>query len=479
MILPKEKINRYLRHIIMPEISGAGQKKIIGSKVFIYSPVVNEAAPLVYYLAASGVGHISCYFKDCRGFEDLYNNIHDLNEDVFLELFDKELFLSCSVFPYEEGSAVRILIGSYDSLKEDLIDFSGNQEYFRFFPIIAAFTDGWKGFVQVINSQEEFNRLYTNRFNLSSVTQTCKEVGSLLSSCLLGSLTAIECIKLCLDLGTIFNNPLSFELLSMQFNQLDTNENQIPADRKENSNTKKLSESKVLIVGTGGLGSSNVYALASVGLGTLGLVDFDKVEISNLNRQIVHSTSRIEMSKVESAKIFAQGINPNTKIISYNTNLNIHNAMDIIKEYDVIVDALDNFPDRYLLNDACYFAGKPLVEAAAVKTHGLIMTILPGKGPCYRCTFPPMLKLNGVMSCAESGVLGPVPGVMGFIQAAEVVKLLLDIGDLLSDRVIYYEALDSDFVAISINKLENCELCGTQPSITTLVEYRNSCEVGK
>lgn len=479
MILSKEQINRYLRHIIMPEISGSGQKKIIESRVFIYSPAVDEASPLVYYLAASGVGHISCCFIDNNGFEDLYNNILDLNEEVICELFDNELSLEGTVLHDKEGSVIRILIGSYDRLNDALNNYSSNLEYYGRFPIIAAFTDGWKGFIQAFNSQEDFNRLFVNRFYFSTDAQTCKEVGSILSSCLLGTLTAIECIKLCLDTGTIFDNPLSFDLLSMQFNLLERDNNQIPADCIKSTYTKKLSESKVLIVGTGGLGSPNVYALASAGIGTIGLVDFDKVEISNLNRQIVHSASRIEMPKVESAKIFAKGINPNTNIISYNISLNIHNVMDIIKEYDVIVDALDNFPDRYLLNDACFFATKPLIEAAAVNTHGLMMTILPGKGPCYRCVFPLGFKPSGAMSCAESGVLGPVPGAMGFIQAAEVVKLLLNIGELLTNRVIYYEALDSDIVSISTNKSDDCELCGTQPSITALVEYRNSCDIGK
>ena len=182
------------------------------------------------------------------------------------------------------------------------------------------------------------------------------------------------------------------------------------------------------------------------------------------------------MPKVESAEVFMKNINPHVKVVTYNTSLDIHNALDLIADYDVIIDGVDNFPARYLLNDSCFFENKPLVDAAAIRFHGLIMTILPKKGPCYRCAFPVMAKQNGTMSCSEAGVLGPVPGVMGFLQAAEVVKLLLCIGDTLSNRIIYYDALDSDFDTINMNKSKSCDLCGTHPTITTLTEYNNSCE---
>lgn len=488
MILSKDQINRYLRHIIIPEISGAGQKKIIESKVLVYSSSINEGAPLIYYLAASGVGHISCYFNDKSGYEDLYSSVKDLNNDVILEFLENDLSKARTVISDKEGCVIHILIGKYENLTNSLKNISSNTT--GLISIVAAFIEGWKGIIQVFNDHNQIKSFLGKQFNFDE--QVFSKEGSFLSSCLIGTFIAIECIKLCLDAGTEFGKTLSFDLLTMQFNQLDlkdsilnsnvvykknSSENQIPVDSERNSCTNKLAESKVLIVGAGGLGSPNVYALANLGLGTIGLVDYDNVEISNLNRQIIHSTSRMEMSKVKSAEIFVKGINSNTNIITYNTSLNVHNVMDVISQCDVIVDALDNYPDRYLLNDACYFAGKPLVDAAAVKTHGLIMTILPGKGPCYRCAFPSRVKPNGVMSCAEAGVLGPVPGAMGFIQAAEVIKLLLNIGDIISSRLIYYEALDCDFITINVNKSDDCELCGTNPTITNLIEYKNSCEI--
>ena len=254
----------------------------------------------------------------------------------------------------------------------------------------------------------------------------------ILSCCILGALTTIESIKLVLKIGIILDKPLYFDLLTMVFSKLedkcinstimdflnkDSSQNPLDINIDKSNNANKLSESKVLIVGTGGLGSPVAYALSRVGIGTIGVVDYDKVDTSNLNRQILHSTSRIDMPKVESAEIFIKKINPNINVVTYNTSLNIHNAINIISDYDVIIDAVDNFPARYLLNDACFFTNKPLVDAAAVRFPGVILSILPKKGPCYRCAFPAMPDQNGSMRCSEAGILGPVPGVMGFIQA--------------------------------------------------------------
>jgi molybdopterin/thiamine biosynthesis adenylyltransferase len=493
MILSKDQINRYLRHIIIPEISGPGQKKIIETKVFISSSTAEEASAFMYYLAASGVGYVSCYFKDNDGYEKLFSNIRDLNADIFIELTNNQLPVSYKNALNNEDFAIRILIGNYENLKENLTNLSNSQDYPKFIPTIVAINSGWNGFLQTFNSQEDFNCLLSNPqpLPLNSTGGIIEEKeGLILSSCLLGVLTSIECIKLCLNMGTILDKPLHFNLLSMEFSKLnDKNFKSAIEDFLKNNythnslneniktcNNKKLSDGKVLIVGTGGLGSPAAYALSKLGVGTIGLVDYDKVDISNLNRQILHSTSRIGMSKVDSAEVFIKNHNPKVKVVTYNTSLNVDNANHIINDYDVIIDAVDNFPARYLLNDSCYFANKPLVDAAAVRFHGLIMTILPKKGPCYRCTFPAVTNKNGAMSCSEAGVLGPVPGVMGFLQAAEVIKLLLGKGDTLCDRVIYYDALDCDFDTINIEKSVNCDLCGTHPTITTLTEYNNICE---
>ncbi|MFT5874820.1 MAG: molybdopterin/thiamine biosynthesis adenylyltransferase [Clostridium sp.] len=486
MILSKDQINRYLRHIIIPEISGPGQKKITELKIYLYASNVQEASSLIYYLAASGAGCISCYFKDDNGYEKLYKNIQDLNGDVVMELAYDELPTTYSNSPFNEGFTIRILLSKYEDLKDNLISFSSNQDSSIFFPTILAINSGWKGFLQTFCNHKDFNDLLINPLplDLNSLGNNIHEnEGNVLSNCMLSALTTTECIKFCLNVGNILVKPLYFNLLSMEFYKSDNKifnlsitdflknnyfRDKSPFDSEKTPNTKKLSDSKVLIVGTGGLGSPVAYALSCLGVGTIGVVDYDKVEISNLNRQILHTTSRIGMPKVESAKVFIKNLNSDVKVVTYNTSINMVNAKDIISDYDVIIDAVDNFPSRYLLNDSCFLSNKPLVDAAAVRFHGLIMTILPSKGPCYRCAFPLIPNQKAGTSCSESGVLGPVPGVMGFLQAAEVVKLLLNVGDTLCNKIIYYDALDCDFDTISIDKSKNCALCGTHPTITTL-----------
>jgi molybdopterin/thiamine biosynthesis adenylyltransferase len=494
MILSKEQINRYLRHIIIPEISGPGQKKIIETKIYLYASTVHEASSLIYYLASSGIGSICCYFKDQRGYENLFNNIRDLNGDVLMELSDNQSKAGSSSSSLNEGSAIRILLSEYEHLEDNLIGFSISTDCCKFLPTIVAINSGFKGLLQTFCNSENFNSLLKNPLPLdlnSTGAATYEKEGCILSNSLLSTLITIECIKLSLKVGRILDKPIYFNLLSMEFNKSHSNDfklvitdflknsysdNGQPASSQKTINTKNLSDSRVLIVGAGGLGSPVAYALANLGVGTIGLVDYDKVEISNLNRQILHSVSRLNMPKVESAEAFIKNLNSKVKVVTHNTSINIGNAIDIIKDYDVIIDALDNFPARYLLNDSCYFENKPLVDAAAVRFHGLIMTILPNRGPCYRCAFPVLPNQKVGMTCSEAGVLGPVPGVMGFLQAAEVVKLLLGIGETLSNRIIYYDALDSDFDTITMNKSEYCDLCGTHPTITTLYEYNTSCE---
>lgn len=494
MILSKDQINRYLRHIIIPEISGAGQKKITQTKVYIYAATVQEASSLIYYLAASGIGYISCYFKDSIGYEQLFKNIQDLNGDVVMELEDNKVSIVYKSLLFKDGCVIRILISKYEELQDNLISFSCSHNSSEFIPTLVATGIGWKGFLQNFSTQEDLDELLIKPLPLDSNSfrhTAQQDAGIILSNCLLSALTAVECVKLSLKIGTVLDNPLYFNLLSMEFYKADNkifnlaiidflktghSKNELSINYEKITNSKKLSDSSVLIVGTGGLGSPVAYALACLGIGTIGVVDYDSVEISNLNRQILHSYSRLGIPKVESAEIFIKNINPQVKVVTFNTSLDIHNALDIIKDYDVIIDAVDNFPARYLLNDSCFFSNKPLVDAAAVRFHGLIMTILPSKGPCYRCAFPLMPSQKPGTSCSEAGVLGPVPGVMGFLQATEVVKLLLDLGATLSNRIIYYDALDSDFDTISMNRSTTCNLCGSGPTITELVEYNNSCE---
>ncbi len=238
---------------------------------------------------------------------------------------------------------------------------------------------------------------------------------------------------------------------------------------------QKLKAGSVLIVGTGGLGSPAAMYLAAAGVGRIGLVDYDVVDETNLQRQIVHGTSTVGMLKVESAKQRLLDINPYITVETYNTVLTSENAMDILSRYDVIIDATDNFPTRYLLNDACVFLGKPLVYGAIFRFDGQASVFYAKEGPCYRCLFPEPPPPHLVPTCAEGGVFGVLPGVIGAIQATEAIKLLLGIGETLVGRLLLYDALDMTFDLIRVPKNPKCKVCGENPEITELIDYEAFC----
>ncbi|GBC88445.1 putative adenylyltransferase/sulfurtransferase MoeZ [bacterium HR13] len=243
---------------------------------------------------------------------------------------------------------------------------------------------------------------------------------------------------------------------------------------------EKLLNSKVLVIGAGGLGSPSIFYLAAAGVGTIGIVDFDVVDFSNLQRQILHTTDRVGVPKVESARMTIERLNPDVKVITYNTMLNKHNIMDIIKDYDVVLDGTDNFPTRFLINDACFFAGKPLVSAAMLRFEGQISVFdfrNKEQSPCYRCLFPEPPPPGLVPSCQEAGILGSIGGIMGCIQATEAIKLLLGIGELLVGKLLVMDALSMDFRKVKLRKDPNCPLCSERATIKELVEYEQVCDV--
>ncbi|MBZ4686989.1 MAG: sulfur-carrier protein adenylyltransferase/sulfurtransferase [Clostridia bacterium] len=219
---------------------------------------------------------------------------------------------------------------------------------------------------------------------------------------------------------------------------------------------QKLLDAKVLVVGAGGLGSPVLYYLAAAGIGTLGIVDSDSVDITNLQRQILHRTDDLGREKVVSAKEKLNSLNPDVKIITYNLRLDRYNAKEIIGEYDIIVTAVDNFQTRYILNDACIELNKPLVEGGIRGFDGTLITIIPGKGPCYRCIFPHNVDLEK----GELGVMGAAPGIIGSLQALEVIKLVLGIGKPLSGRMLFFDGLEGNFSEIEISRNEECPVCG-------------------
>ena len=241
---------------------------------------------------------------------------------------------------------------------------------------------------------------------------------------------------------------------------------------------QKLLDSKVLCIGAGGLGSPTIQYLAAAGVGTLGVVDDDVVDLSNLQRQVIHG-GNVDKPKVLSAAEFVERLNPDVKVVPYETRLDASNIMDIIKDYDIVVDCSDNFATRYMVNDACVLTKTTLSHGSIFRFEGQVTTIIPGKGPCYRCLFEHAPPPDMVPSGQEIGVLGVLPGIIGVIQATEVVKYLLGIGELLFGRMIYYDALNMIFDDIKIRKNPQCPVCGDEPKIDSIQEelYGESCRI--
>ncbi len=238
---------------------------------------------------------------------------------------------------------------------------------------------------------------------------------------------------------------------------------------------RRLKEASVIVVGTGGLGSPIAMYLAAAGVGRIGLVDFDVVDVTNLQRQIVHSEATVGIPKVISAAQRLRELNPLVTIETYHTPLSSHNALDILREYDVILDGTDNFPTRYLLNDAAVMLGKPLIYGSVYRFEGQVSVFAAAGGPCYRCMLPEPPPPHLVPSCAEAGVLGILPGTIGTLQATEAIKLLLGIGEPLIGRLLLYDALDMTFDVITIPRRASCPVCGDAPTITHLIDYEQFC----
>ncbi len=242
---------------------------------------------------------------------------------------------------------------------------------------------------------------------------------------------------------------------------------------------EKLQEAKVLCIGSGGLGSPIILYLAAAGVGTLGIVDFDNVELSNLQRQIIHREEWVGKSKNDSAKSSVNALNSDIKITTYDERLTSQNAMGIIKEYDIVVDGTDNFATRYLVNDATALLKKPNVYGSIFRFEGQASVFYSEKGPCYRCLYPAPPPPGMVPSCAEGGVLGILPGVIGLIQSTEVIKLILSKGDSLIGRLLLFEAMPMKFRELKLKKDPDCPICGKNATIKELVDYDEFCGLGR
>ena len=238
----------------------------------------------------------------------------------------------------------------------------------------------------------------------------------------------------------------------------------------------KLLDARVLAIGAGGLGSPVSMYLAAAGIGTLGILDFDRVDLTNLQRQILHSTADVGRPKVESAVDRLRAINPTIEVISHDTILSSANAFEILGPYDIIVDGTDNFPVRYLVNDATQMLGKPLVYGSIYQFDGQATVFMPGQeAPCYRCLFPQPPPPGTVPSCAEGGVFGVLPGIVGCIQATEAIKLITGIGEPLVGRLLIFDALAMEFTTVNVRWDADCPVCGKEPTVTELIDYDAFC----
>ena len=236
---------------------------------------------------------------------------------------------------------------------------------------------------------------------------------------------------------------------------------------------EKLLNARVLVIGAGGLGAPASLYLAAAGVGTIGIVDADVVDLSNLQRQVIHFTKDVGVAKVESAKEKMQAINPDVKVETYHEFLYSGNALDIIKDYDFIIDGTDNFPVKFLINDACVLAGKPFSHGGILRFNGQTFTYLPGTA-CYRCMFKEPPPPGAVPTCSQAGVLGAIAGMLGTIQAAEALKYIIGIGDLLTNRLLTFDAKTMNFRTIPVKHRDSCAICGSKPTINELIDYEQA-----
>ena len=240
---------------------------------------------------------------------------------------------------------------------------------------------------------------------------------------------------------------------------------------------QKLLDGKVLIIGAGGLGAPAALYLAAAGVGTIGIADADDVDLSNLQRQVIHFTSDIGKPKVESAREKMEAINPDVKVITYQEWVAAANINSIIADYDFIIDGTDNFAAKFLINDACVLAGKPYSHGGILQFVGQTITVLPGQSPCYRCLFPAPPPKDAIPTCSQAGVIGVLPGVIGSVQATEAIKFLLGKGELLAGRILMYDALGMKFRDVEIKRNSNCPVCGEHPTITELKDELDAMTV--
>lgn len=436
VLLNNNEVNRYLRNIIIPQISGKGQHKILQTNIFIHCLSIENCDILLCYLVASGFKKLFCYLENTEESDKYIAHLKDLNPELAIVVVQSPGTIT-------EDLDLRIFLGDAEFLKGATLT---NKE--PFIPAIVGVSEPWQGIVKVCKTHKELDDLANKIINKSPPSKLAMD----LSYAFLGTILVMEAIKQILNIGSPLANELTFDLSTMSPNGR--------GEKLKINMAPRALQKKVLIIGAGGLGSPIAYVLAKLGVEKIGVVDHDQVELSNLNRQILHSTSKIGILKVKSAKELINRLFPITDVEIYPYALTKANARDLVKEYDIIVDGLDNIPTRYILNDACYHEDKPLIEAGVLTFYGQITTIIPNKTPCYRCFLPEKKDTSPIPPCSEIGVLGPVPGLIGVLEAVEVFKVAAGISSNLEGNILMYDGLEADFTLIPFLRNDTCTLCG-------------------
>ncbi len=465
MLPHNPSMERYHRQIILPEIGIEGQKKLEDSAVFVKAQSVESCALLLYYLAAAGIGILNCDFAEEHGLSSLIKQIGALNSGVKIQA------VPAGLKNLPGDAAVRVVQGSPQYLAQ-----SHDQPNGQWMPLIIAANRGWQGWFQVIKRPDDQGAVLPRPDHQTSIGHNMPDGGaeSTFSSNLLGALAAVEVVKILLGLENCTAYGLEFDLFTMRFARYEGRKacpisiaspflsTEIPGASPgyiTTADTHQLAQSQVVVVGSGGLGSPVLYTLAQAGVGTIALVDYDRVDISNLNRQILHSETRLGLPKIDSAEIFLRELNPDLNLIKHNTSLTKDNALDIISACDVLVDCVDNLSTRYLINEACALLNKPLVEAGVNGFEGIATTIMAARSTCYQCLFPARSALDCNAKYGPEGILGPVAGVLGTIQGCEACKCLTKTGTILFDSILAYDALEAQFEIFHTEKDPDCPIC--------------------
>lgn len=464
--LSPQQVQRYLRQIIMPEISGRGQETLLKTHVRVTMPSVKWGDMMLAYLAAVGVGQITCVLQNMTKGSDFIRHVMDLNPEMQIKVIPANEPWTPADQHTPNASIVlgpNEFVALHRQKTENMVSADGA-------PLIVVEAGPWQGTLWADGHNLKHKGVKATLPGFPGEEPT---VGEVLSASFGGTLAVIELVKMRLGIGHKLEKPFAYDLMNMTFWEKVGDERE--ANQKAATHNgveplgalgdielqQRLTKAKVLVVGSGGLGSPVSFALAKAGIGTLGLVDHDHVDLSNLNRQILHTTSRIGMPKVASGARTLEMLNPKMTVNTYQERMTASNADRLLRAYDLLLDGLDNLPSRYVANKAAVAAAKPFVSAGVLTFYGQSTSILPGDGPCYECIFPQSDDTGNAPTCEETGVLGAVPGLMGVIQAVEVIKQLCGLSPSLQHQYLMVDALEREFTIIQLPRKEACPVCGS------------------